>query len=203
MKRARKKTSVREINAFTGNRLKSALAAACLDKYDEYGEDLLSNQPIILRCRSDKATFDHAIAYWPSDSEIGEKLLALLNRLLHADDKDEHVWLVVMIRKHAMNLPKTHGSHEKKIRKLLEEATGSDTLDDLGIFSLLRPDFYSHESEKKAYDNPSLFLTDYSQLSPYLYHHQCIAYWFYQPVIQPKLSALDSCIDDPMNNRKK
>ena len=64
----------------------------------------------------------------------------------------------------------------KKSCARLEKVVGNDGPEKLGIFCLVRQDSYFSDREKKFYENPDLFTICFAQLSPHLYHQQCMAY---------------------------
>lgn len=134
----------------------------------------LSNQPIILRCIAEEDAYNYELAYWPSTETIGEKLLAHLVQL-EREDTEKSIQLVDMLTKIARKEFETGGY--KKSRRRLEEVVGiNGQLEKLGLFCLVEREFYFSKDEEALYANPGLFTVSYNQLSPHLYHQECMVY---------------------------
>lgn len=137
----------------------------------------LSNQPIILNCIAEEDAFNYELAYWPSTEEIGEKVLRHLIQE-EKDDTEKSIELVDMFTKVARKEYEIESSSFKKCRKRLEKAVGviTDQVEKLGLVCLVERDFYFSKDEETFYANPALFTVSFSQLSPHLYHQECMLY---------------------------
>lgn len=173
-----------KVQAYTGDRIKVAVHAACLHRGSERvfffrylilfvdEEDELSNQPIILNCIAEEDAFNYSLAYWPRDQQIGEKLLTYLAKEQKESSEEdiEFVDLLTQLARKELLIVSTEN------RKLLENAVGNGQPEKLGILCLVKQDFYFSDKEKEFYENPDLFTVCFTQLSPHLYHQECMAY---------------------------